>query len=139
MIARRALVDAGPLVAYFRRRDSSHELCVAASREIEIPFLTSWPVLTETAWLLRNDPVATRGVFQGIEDGLIRILNLDEDFIKWGRAFLERYENIGAQLADASLVYLAEREKIDNVFTLDRRDFSIYRTTRNRALTILPE
>lgn len=138
MIRQRALVDAGPLVAYFRRNDSNHELCVVASQEIEVPFLTSWPVLTEAAWLLRNDLIATKGVFHGIEDGLIRILTLDDQFTKWGPAFLERYQKIGAQLADASLVYLTEREKIDNVFTLDRRGFSIYRTNRNRALTIIP-
>jgi predicted nucleic acid-binding protein len=42
------------------------------------------------------------------------------------------------QLADAALVYLAARERIDNIFTLDRRDFLIYRTGRRRAFRILP-
>ena len=51
---------------------------------------------------------------------------------------MERYEDMGVQLADASLVYLAERESIETVFTLDRRDFSVYRTSRKRALTIIP-
>lgn len=135
---RRVLVDAGPLVAIFSRTDTNRELCVSALKEIDVPLLTSWPVLTETAWLLRNYPIGIGKVFQGIEDSFTKILNLDDHFIKWGLTFLERYQNIGAQLADASLVYLAEREKIVNVFTLDRRDFSIYRTTRNRALTIIP-
>ena len=139
MIVRRVLVDAGPLVAVFSRNDANREICISASKGFEVPLLTSWPVVTETAWLLRNYPIGIRDVFQSVEDGFLKIVDLDDGFIKWGRAFLERYENIGAQLADASLVYLAEREKIDNVFTLDRRDFSIYRTTRNRALTILPE
>jgi len=39
----------------------------------------------------------------------------------------------------AKPVYLAEREGIDTVFTLDRRDFTIYRTTDGRALAIIPE
>jgi hypothetical protein len=38
----------------------------------------------------------------------------------------------------AALMYLTEREGIDTVFTLDRRDFSISRTSDGRALTMLP-
>jgi len=43
-----------------------------------------------------------------------------------------------AQVADGALVYLAEREGIDTVFTLDRRDFSVYRLRNGRGLRILP-
>ena len=46
---------------------------------------------------------------------------------------------MGAQLADASLVYLAQREDISTVFTLDRRDFSVYRFKGNQAFRLLPE
>jgi len=42
-------------------------------------------------------------------------------------------------LADASLVHLANRESIDTIFTLDRRDFSVYRLARNRRFRLLPE
>lgn len=46
---------------------------------------------------------------------------------------------LGAQLANATLIYLAEREELDTIFTLDRRDFSVYRLSGNRSLHILPE
>jgi predicted nucleic acid-binding protein len=102
------------------------------------PYLTSWPVLTETAWLLRHYPLAVKELLQSIEKDFLKILDLDQHFVGWSIAFIERYENIGVQLADASLVYLAERERVFEVFTLDRRDFTVYRTTRNRALNIIP-
>jgi predicted nucleic acid-binding protein len=51
---------------------------------------------------------------------------------------MKKYESIGPQLADAPLVYLAGREQIETIFTLDR-DFSIYRTGRKRSFRILPE
>jgi len=38
-----------------------------------------------------------------------------------------------------SLVYLAEHEKIETIFTLDRRDFSVYRLGDKRSLNLLPE
>ena len=39
---------------------------------------------------------------------------------------MKRYQDIRPQLADAALVYLAGREGIDTIFTLDRRDFGVY-------------
>jgi hypothetical protein len=41
-------------------------------------------------------------------------------------------------LADASLCYLAEPERIDRIFTLDRRDFVVYRVRQNQPLVLLP-
>jgi hypothetical protein len=45
---------------------------------------------------------------------------------------------MGAHLADGALVYLAHREGIDTVFTLDRRDFSVYRLGDGRSLRVVP-
>jgi hypothetical protein len=37
------------------------------------------------------------------------------------------------------LVHLAERENIRSIFTLDRRDFMVYRYGKNRSLDLIPE
>jgi len=36
-------------------------------------------------------------------------------------------------------LHLAERERIDRVFTIDRKDFSVYRTQAGKSLTLLPK
>ena len=54
-------------------------------------------------------------------------------------AIMKRYEEIRPQLADAALVYLAGRERIETIFTLDRRDFSIYKVGGRRGFRIVPE
>ena len=69
----------------------------------------------------------------------VRLVELDEHALTWMIAYMGRYAALGAQLADAALMFIAEREGIGTVFTLDRRDFSVYRTTDGRALTIVPE
>ena len=139
MSDRRVLIDTGPLVAIFSDRDAHHELCVSTLGSLVPPLLTCWPVLTEACWLLRQRPDSIRKLFQSCKDGLFELAPLDDDALDWVPKFLERYESAGPQLADAALVYLAEREKIRTVFTLDRRDFGIYRLSRNRALTLIPE
>jgi predicted nucleic acid-binding protein len=133
------VVDTGPLVAIVRSREKAHKKCVAALKTLRTPLLTCWPVLTEAAWLLRNEVGGIRAVGGLIESGLIELVELDKTALAWMIAFLERYASAGAQMADAAVMYIAEREGIDTVFTLDRRDFSIYRTTDGRALNIVPE
>jgi predicted nucleic acid-binding protein len=101
--------------------------------------ITSWSVLAEAAWLWRNNPNGLQRLLHLEKDGLIEIATMDPEALPWIARFLDRYRKQDAQLADATLVYLADVNKIDTVFTLDRRDFSVYRFARNRSFEILPE
>jgi predicted nucleic acid-binding protein len=38
---------------------------------------------------------------------------------------MKKYASLQAQFTDAMLVHLANRENIETIFTLDRRDFSV--------------
>jgi uncharacterized protein len=69
----------------------------------------------------------------------IKFLALEESDTEPIGKILQRYRNLNAQLADAALVHLAERERLDTVFTLDRRDFSVYRFSGNRSFSLFPE
>jgi hypothetical protein len=134
----RILVDTGPLVAMLRQDDASHELCVDAARLLPYPLLTCWPVITEAAWLLRHTRDGISRLLEQIESGLVMPLELDSAAAPWLRGFLDKYRDLGAQLADAALCYLSEREGIETIFTLDRRDFSVYRSRRNRRFRLIP-
>ena len=57
----------------------------------------------------------------------------------WFADFFKQYHDQEPQLADAALVYLAEREKIDTVFTLDHRHFRVFRIGGTEALNLLPD
>jgi predicted nucleic acid-binding protein len=135
----RVLVDTGPLVAILSRQDAHHQVCVQALREIAAPLCSCWPVLTEAAWLLRISPRAVRHLLASIDSGFLELLPLAGAEATAVAAVMKKYESIRPQLADAALVYLAARERIETIFTLDRRDFSIYRTGRRRAFRILPQ
>jgi predicted nucleic acid-binding protein len=135
----RVLVDTGPLVAILSPRDEYHEACVATLRNLSGPLFSCWPVITEAAWLLRKWPRAVQQLLHSIDGELLELLPLTGREGNEVSALMRRYEEIRPQLADASLIYLANREQIDTIFTLDRRDFSIYRSGRRRPFRILPE
>ena len=134
----RVLVDSGPLVAIFRQKDQHHRACVETLAHIVPPLLTSWPVLTEAAYLLRDSTAATEKLMAGPVMGLFRILPLEAEDLPAMSGLLRKYHKLGAQLADVSLVHLADREGIHTVFTLDRRDFRVFRRAGNRSFQLLP-
>jgi predicted nucleic acid-binding protein len=138
-VSERAVVDTGPLVAIVRVREEAHGRCVAVLKDPRAPLLTCWPVLTEVAWLLRNEPGGMKALGGLVQSGAVKLVEPDDQALAWVIAYRDRYASVGAQLADATLMDIAEREGIETVFTLDRRDFSVYRTTDGRALTLLPE
>jgi uncharacterized protein len=136
---RSPLLDTGPLVALFVEKDRHHRLCLETFAALSAPLYTCWPVLTEAAWIMRNQHRPLDRIAEAHSAGMFEILPLDDGCLVEIAAIMRRYENIGLQLADAALAYLAERENIRTVFTLDRRDFSIIRLKRNRVLRLIPE
>ena len=132
-------MDTGPLVAILSSEDEHHDICVNTLRQIPGPLLSCWPVITEAAWLLRTSPRAVRQLLGSIDGSFLELLPLAGAEAEAVAAVMKQYEDIRPQLADAALVYLAVRERIETIFTLDQRDFSIYRTRRKRTFHIVPE
>jgi uncharacterized protein len=135
----RVLLDTGPLVALLASDDSRHEECVEQLHLLVPPLITSWPVLVEADWLLRDHPAAIQQLLAWIVAGTIELPHIGDEAMPWIMTFMRRYRKLNPQMADASLVYLAEREDLETIFTLDRRDFSVYRYGRNRRLRLLPD
>jgi predicted nucleic acid-binding protein len=136
---RRVLLDTGPLVALLAASDSRHQHCVDTFAKLSPPLLTCWPVLTEAAWLLRKQYRPLDRLADAHDAGMFVLLPLEGDSLTAIAALMRRYEDAGIQFTDAALAHLADRENIRTVFTTDRRDFSIIRLRRNRALRLIPE
>jgi len=133
---KRVLVDTGPIVAILSRRDQYHKVCVDALREMPGPLFTCWPVLTEAAWLLRKSADSVQQLLKGVEAGFLELLPLTTEDAVPIAAILKKYRRV--QLADAALFHLAARDGLDMVFTLDQRDFSLFRLPKGKGLRILP-
>jgi uncharacterized protein len=76
---------------------------------------------------------------RSIGSGLVELLPLTSLEARSIADVMKKYQDIRPQFADAALVYLADRDEIDTIFTLDRRDFCVYRSARRRPFRILPE
>lgn len=132
------LIDTGPLVALLNRDDAGHNRCVRVLRRTSPPLSTTWPVITEAAYLLGFSFDGPDGLLEMLERGDLRLVPLEMADASRLRVLMRKYRDLPMELADASLVHVAEREGIDTVFTFDRRDFSVYRLPRGKQFTIVP-
>lgn len=131
------LVDAGPLVALLDADDAHHRACTRAVRSLSEPLATVWPAVTEAMHILRFSWQAQDALWQMLESGANRLLPLDRGDARRMRELMRKYRDLPMDLADAALVAVAEREKIRRIFTIDRRDFSVYRPRFGR-FSIVP-
>jgi predicted nucleic acid-binding protein len=132
------LIDTGPIVAILLESDEHHEACVEQLHQIRGPLLTCWPVITEAAWLLRAYPSAIRKMLSSFHGRPFELLPLGETDLPAIAAVLAKYEALRIQIADASLLHLANREGIETMFTLDRRDFGVLRLAHGKKLRLIP-
>ena len=132
------LVDAGPLVALLDAADPAHEACVATLKTIRDPLVTVWPAFTEAMDLLGRSWLAQKALWSRLELQALTLAPLDEQDASRVRELMEKYRDLPMDLADAALVRVAERESLTEIFTLDRKHFSIYRPGRRRRFSIVP-
>ena len=131
-------MDTGPLVAILSPDERDHQICTSVLRSLPSPLVTCWPVVTEAMLLLRKSPRTVKKVLSAISSGVLEIPAVTAAEAGRIEAIMDRYASLRPQFADAMVVYLAHRENIETIFTLDRRDFLVYRNGRNRPFRLIP-
>lgn len=139
MITEPVLLDTGPLVALLHASDAHHETCRRQVAELRGPVATTWAVLAEAAWLLRRVSGGLDRLLQLVAEGGVAVVHVPPEGVAWMRGVASRYETLAPQVADITLLYAAELLRTDLVFTLDRRDFAVYRTDSGGSFRLLPE
>ena len=134
------LTDAGPLIALLDRRESFHQICVDCLAELTGPMLTTWPAFTEAMHLLGDAGgwVAQAALWSLEAEGDLEIAAQSLEDRRRMSALMEKYHDRPMDLADASLVVLAEKRGLRDIFTLDHADFRIYRLHRRQSFRLWP-
>lgn len=123
------IADTGFWVALANRRDRHHELAKTRLAELEEPLVSTWPVVTETCYLLldRLGSESQRRFLLSMADGGFDVFELERSQVPHIAALMEKYADLPMDLADASLVLLAEHLGHGRILSTDRRDFETYR------------
>lgn len=134
------LTDTGPLVALINRNDPNHPRCVAATKQLpSAALVTTWPCFTEAMYLLfrAGGYPAQAALWYWRARGQLILHHLTEAEVDRMAVLMNKYRDRPMDLADTSLVAVAESLKQSGLFTLDS-DFHIYRLADGSALASIP-
>jgi uncharacterized protein len=125
-------------VALLNAKDPHHAACRDAFQRLREPLVTTWPVLTEAFYLLDFSARAQDALWEMLARRAFSIEPLDEVHDRM-RELMRKYSDLPMDLADASVVAVAERRRLERVFTIDVTDFGIYRPKHRKRFKLLPD
>ena len=131
------LTDAGPLIALVDRGEPDHKKCVNTLAALAGPMLTTWPAFTEAMYLL-GDAAGWQAqeVLWRLQRRGDLIVEMPER-LDHAVELMRRYHDLPMDLADATLVALADERGLGTIFSLDK-DFRVYRLARGKPLEVIP-
>jgi uncharacterized protein len=123
------VADTGFFFALASKSDRYHQAAMLALETINESLITTYPVITETSYLLlsRGGSAAQSRFLKTIVAGAAEIFHLQEKHLVRMVKLIEQYADLPMDLADASLVVLAEHLGHGRILSSDRRDFNVYR------------
>ncbi|EAZ91685.1 type II toxin-antitoxin system VapC family toxin [Crocosphaera chwakensis] len=127
------IVDTGFWLALIDQKDIHHPTAKQALKQYNETLITTWCVVTETCYLsLKRKGVDAQIAFiNSSKQGLFTIFDLEFHHTSRIAQLMKQYENLPMDLADASLVILAEHLGHGRIFSVDQRDFNTYRWKQN--------
>ena len=134
------LLDTGVLYALVDQSDKWHAPSVRTISDYRGDVLVPTPVVTETCFLIARTS-GTRSVatfLRFLAESNWHVCDmLVQDYVRVAD-ILDQYADSRIDFVDAAVMALAERMCIRIIYTVDRRDFSIYRPVHCDFFELLP-
>jgi len=133
---RNILVDTGAVVALLRPGDRLHgnvQKFFAGLRPGD-NLLTTWPVVTECAFLLRNHESL---FWDWLSESGVEVVDFALHDIASMRKWRAGYKDREVDFADSTLVWLAQKRRTNLIVTTDFDDFEAYRLQNGKHFKLL--
>ena len=129
------IVDAGPVIALFRKRDKHHSRVKRFLSTNRSRLVSTLPVVTEACHFL--DAEGKTALLVWIQRGGLSLQSIAADDFPEIATIIERYADREIDFADATLVWVAELVNTLDVMTIDRQDFQVYRRRSGEAFNLV--
>ena len=133
-----ALVDSGAILALLDGTNRWHQICVETFHQLRLPLVTSEAVLAELFHLVGESRHERETAWKFIRSSAFRLAAINDSELPEIQALMTRHGERPMDFTDATLVYLARREGLSTVFTVDQADFDTYRIEGRKQFRVLP-
>ena len=127
------IIDSGPLIALFDKNDKYHERVLAFLKRYDGKLITTWAVLTEVTHMLSFNLKTQIDFLKWVHLGGLEVVDITDEDLEKIIHFMEKYTNVPMDLADGSLLVVAQNLHIREIVSIDS-DYDIYRTIKKEAL-----
>ncbi|MDO3647621.1 type II toxin-antitoxin system VapC family toxin [Nocardia mangyaensis] len=116
--------DTGPLLAVANKHDNEHDACLQVLSTEPGPLIVPAMIVTEVCYMLgRVNAEAEANFLRSIAVGELRVeSHTTEDYLRIADLVV-KYRGFPLGAADASVVAVAERLRVERIATLDHRHF----------------
>jgi uncharacterized protein len=112
--------------------------CAAGRSPAIVPLLTTEAVLTEVFLLTRGDRREISSVWTLLRSEAVQMAPTSHHELSQIEGLMDDRADRPMDFADATLVYLAAREALSLILTVDHGDFETYRLPGRKKFTIMP-
>jgi len=124
------LIDAGPIIAFFTANDRWHVRVNNFFGQFTGMFITTYPVLTESLWQLRDVRVREKLLSYTISGKVFKLEQLTSTDLQRIKQLVVKYSDNNPDFADLSLIAVSERLNIPRIYTIDEEFTTLYRRFR---------
>ncbi len=132
----RIIVDTGPLVAFFNRRDEYHHWVLLQLSTLRGTLVTTESVISECLYLLDCSKVAITAIQDMVMSKKLLISDVPARDFSEVLKLVEKYQDLPASVADVSLLVVYNSMKHAKILTLDS-DFLIYRARNGKPPALI--
>ncbi len=132
------ILDTGPWVALIDRSESRHTECVQWLKNFSGRLYSTKAVLTEVLYILNFSITAQCAALDFVLESVVEIVPSNIESLKKTKNLMKKYADLPMDFADATLVCFATQTGMQNIVTLDKKDFAIYKLPKKKSFTIMP-
>jgi uncharacterized protein len=124
------IIDSGFLIALLNKKDQYHRKASLQIRSFSTrKWISTWAIITEASHILAREQAfhALQRILNLFENGGLALFHIEIHHIPRLKELLEKYQDLPIDLADASLILLAEDLGHGDILSTDMRDFRTYR------------
>lgn len=132
------LCDAGVLLCLIDPTQPLHQAYRKAIISLQKPLITTWSCLTEAMYLalFRGGWLMQKQLWTMLADRLLILYEIDPSDYQRLITLMEKYQDRPMDLADATLVLVAEKTGFHKILTIDQ-DFYFYRINSKHSFEII--
>jgi predicted nucleic acid-binding protein len=132
------LLDTGPLVAYLCRRDPDHGRVRRAFGTFSGRLFSTAAVMAEAMYFLARFPGGASSLANLVTRSGILVIDACQPVdLQSAAKLMDRYRDTRMDFADATLILVADALEVTDIFTLDRRGFSTFRTSEGKSFNLV--